>query len=40
MAEPFSLTEGTSIFVRVIAENEIGLSDPSVAGNGAVLTIS
>ena len=40
MDEPWLLTEGTSIFAKIVAINEIGESDQSARGNGATLVIS
>jgi len=37
---PYTLSQGTSIFARLTAVNEIGESVPSDAGNGATLFIS
>ena len=39
-AEPFSLDWGASVFVKVIARNEYGSSEQSLAGNGAVITVT
>jgi hypothetical protein len=34
---PYSLVNGASVYATVLAENEVGKSDPSAPGNGAVL---
>lgn len=40
MAEPWLLQEGTSIYAKISARNEIGESDHSPQGNGATLVLS
>ena len=38
-AVPFAITSGASIYATVVATNELGSSDVSLAGNGAVMTL-
>jgi hypothetical protein len=40
MASPFSLQIGSTVFVSVVAYNEIGDSPLSVIGSGAVIQLS
>lgn len=39
-AAPWTLGQGTSVFAKIVATNEIGDSEESTAGNGATLVIS
>jgi hypothetical protein len=40
MLAPYRLTQGVSVFARIIAINEMGESQESAGGNGAVLKLS
>jgi hypothetical protein len=40
MASPFNLQVGSTVFVSIVAYNEIGDSPSSVIGSGAVIQIS
>lgn len=40
MAPPFSLTVGQSVYVSVVAYNEVGDSQSSIVGNGAKVLVS
>jgi hypothetical protein len=40
LAAPFSLVTGNSIFVKILAINEIGSSPYSLLGNGGIALLS
>jgi hypothetical protein len=40
MLSPYNLVPGTSVFVKVSAQNVMGVSALSTAGNGAILKLS